>query len=209
MAAAVPPGWEDTLDPGERILWQGKPRAALRWQELLDTRTIFGLGFALFALAFIAGTLVDLVETPAPDVMDMVFPLFGLPFLAIGLNTVFGRVFGAWWRLKGTSYTLTDRHAFIATEARGRRRLQRYPLGPKLFPALEEGDPGSVWFAAEQLQSPGSRLFTRFIAQGPAGRVGFEEIDEARKVHRLMLEAQGALQTEMARSQPPPPPPPA
>ena len=52
-------------------------------------------------------------------------------------------------RLRGTHYTLTDRAAFIATDIRGRRDLNRYPLTAGLPITLEDGDIGNLWFAEQ------------------------------------------------------------
>lgn len=194
---ATPPGWEDILDPGERILWQGQPEASFDWVSLLRAATFQGLFMAGFALFWMGMAVWITRQGPGPDLFRWIFPLFGLFFLFKGLDLAFGSALRGYLRLRGAFYTLTDRHAFIATSTFGKRHLTRLPLGPGLIPALEEGDPGSVWLAPPAAPTTGWRASgaggTYFgLAAGPV-RDGFERIRDARRVYRLILDAQAAL----------------
>jgi hypothetical protein len=188
--APVPEGWEGILEPGERILWQGRPTKGLHWSELTGARTIFGLAYAGFAVFWIY--IAAVLTRTGPGALNFLFPLFGLPFLVIGLNVAFGTPVREARRRRGTFYTLTDRAAFVASI--DPKRLERFPLGPDTRPVLEEGNPGTVWFA----ESPGypgrgwrgmgsSRRYTSVLKGGR--RVGFETIPDARDVYALMLTA--------------------
>ncbi|WP_112311897.1 hypothetical protein [Pseudogemmobacter bohemicus] len=191
MTGAPPPGWEDILDPGEVILWQGRPGARFDWSSLIHFRLLFAIPYTVFALFWIV--LVSGVKSGPPFPVNIIFILFGLPLAATGLAMCFGAPLGRWLRLRGSFYTLTDRNAFIATEILGRRRLERFPLNSRLYPALEEGLPGSVWFATRgwtmQNLSKNSLIGTAYIMGIVSDRIGFEEIPEARRVYRLMLDA--------------------
>ena len=48
--ATAPAGWEGILDPGERILWQGRPVPGIVWRPQQMVTFLFGLAFAGFAL---------------------------------------------------------------------------------------------------------------------------------------------------------------
>lgn len=186
----VPAGWEGILQPGERILWQGRPAAGFRGADLLDKRTPFGLAVAGFALFWMATA----AAMAGPGPFGWAFPLFGLPFLLIGLNMAVGQPLRDALRRRGTFYTLTDRAAFIATQGPGARRLDRYPLGPGFRPTLDDGDPGSVWFAEAEDQTRRGWRGTgasRRYASVTVGRrrIGFEAIPDARGVYAQMLAA--------------------
>ncbi len=187
---SAPPGWEDILDPGEEILWQGRPEARFDWAGLISLRMPFGLAFTGFALFWM--TMTSGLRGGPPFPVNLLFLLFGLPFLAAGLSIAFGEPVARWLRLRGSYYTLTNRHAFIATTFLGRRKLERYRPGPALRPVLEEGLPGSVWFATRQFDTKTlqDRNFLGFAQSvGIIGeRIGFENIPEARRVFRLMIE---------------------
>ncbi len=141
------------------------------------------------------GGLLDLSGT----LIGYVIPLFGLPFLRVGLNMMGEQLWLDQRRLRGTHYTLTDRAAFVATQIRGRRDLQRYPLTPDLSVMLDdEGDIGNVWFA-EQISGSHSgrpiRIANRRTdhSNRPAQKVGFERIIRPREVWNQFGRAIAAL----------------
>lgn len=185
-----PPGWEDILDPGEKILWQGRPEARFDWTGLITPHFLPGIGitgFALFWMVMASG-----LPFGRTTIFNLFFMLFGLVFVFNGLNMAFGVQVRRWLRLRGSFYTLTDRNAFIATEFAGRRRLQRIPRDGKFTPVLEEGLPGSVFFSTG---APESGSWFEFDMQrylrhqrNQNRRLGFEQIPEARRVFRLMLD---------------------
>jgi hypothetical protein len=192
-AEPLPPGWEDILQKGERILWQGRPERGIAWSELVDPKTPFGLFFAGFA-AFWIYTAASMGRGTG---IGGVFPLFGIPFLLVGLHLAFGRVFWSAYARGRTHYTLTDRTAFIATEVMGRRRLARHDLGPEMALTLDDGDPGAVWFGEEVTHHPGgfrgAGSSRRYRAPSTTRRrIGFERIAGARRVYRLMTDALAA-----------------
>lgn len=197
MTPPPPPGWEDILDPGEEILWQGRPEARFNWAGLIHFRTLMGVTCIIFALFWMSA--VSGVNGGPPFPVNLLFILFGLPVLLMGLSMCFGASLGQWLRLRGSFYTLTNRNAFIATEILGRRRLERFPLNSGLFPALEEGLPGSVWFTARAWNQAslarGSLLGFAHRVGFFGEKVGFEEIAEARTVYRLFLDAMHAPAT--------------
>jgi len=194
-AAPPPAGWEGILAPGERILWQGPAGGGVVWADLLDTRTAFGLFFAGFAVFWVA--MASSMGGPS-GMFGGLFPLFGLPFIAVGLYMAGGRLFWEAWQRGRTHYTLTDRTAFVATSLFGQRKLARYPLAPGMTVELDDGEPGTVWFAKEVTHHAGGWRGTgdnrRY--RGPYSttrRIGFERIAEARRVYRLLLDASARL----------------
>lgn len=195
--APVPAGWEGILSPGEQILWQGRPGTGADWGLLLHSSTLFGLFFAGFAVFWI-GTALSMMGgagDSVPPMFRLFFPLFGIPFVLVGLSMAFGPLLSDWIERKGTYYTLTDRAAFIARSALGRRQLDRYALDEEIRPMLEDGDPGSVWF---QGVAGGGPLWAGIRVNGrrytpPPRRIGFRRVEDARGVYARMIAAQRAL----------------
>ncbi len=178
-AAAVPPGWEGILDPGERVLWQGRPDSEMRADLSNPRRVAFGTVFAVFALIWTVGVL----RTGVPNgLMALVMPLAGLAFVFLGVNLATGGIPFGVWRRRATTYTLTDRRAIIATAWLGRRGLRSYPLGPDTHATLDEGPPAAIWI---------SRGFAAHDQGSTRTRHGFTHLGpDARQVYDLVRRIQ-------------------
>ncbi|MBK6466661.1 MAG: hypothetical protein WAT25_20210 [Paracoccaceae bacterium] len=192
--APVPAGWEGILQPGEQILWQDRPQPGIEWADIDYSRILFGLVFGGFALFW----MVMAFWTSSGTLLGYVFPLFGLPFLRIGLRMVGEQLWLDQRRLRSTHYTLTDRAAFVASQIRGRRDLQRYPLTPGLSVTLDDGDIGNVWFAEQSSGfKPGrpTRTGNRRTdhTNSPPQKIGFERIARPREVWQQFGRAIAAL----------------
>lgn len=97
------------LQPGERVTWSGQPIPG-RFARRSIAIVIFGIPFTAFAIFWIAGAS----EFKQPDFSGGagLFPLFGVPFVLIGLGMLSSPF---WMRLKAarTAYAITDRRALI------------------------------------------------------------------------------------------------
>lgn len=194
-----PSGWKDILDPGERILWQGRPRPGVIWTDMLSAQSVFGLFFAGFAVFWIFGAASmggGFRHSSGPDVFRF-FPLFGLPFVAVGAYMVVGRLFWDAYLRSRSWYTLSDRTAYIATETLQGRKLERYPIDAETRLTLDDGEIGNLWFAERVVHRAGgySGTGSNRRYRGPSSTVhpvGFRRIEAPRKVYALMREAQSA-----------------
>lgn len=198
MSAERSTGWDGILQEGETILWQGQPAADIAWQDLLSPKTAFGAIFTAFSL-FWMGAAFFMVTAGGADGPFVLFPLFGLPFLAIGLYMVGGRVWLDAWRRARTWYTLTDRTAFVATDFLGRKTLDSYPLAEMPHITLDDGDPGSILFGrgGRSVRGSAHRIEWR-AAEAAAEPAGFREIRDARRVYAMMRDARRALRQNEA-----------
>lgn len=101
------------LDPRERLIWAGIPKQGVYFQSsdivMVPLSLLWG-GFAIF-WEFMAVTGQKSNSGPAGHL----FPLFGLPFVIIGLYMIFGRFFYDAKRRSKTFYGLTDQRAIIIT----------------------------------------------------------------------------------------------
>ena len=90
---------------GEKVLWSGRPRQGL----MLTARDALMIPFSLMWGGFAIFWETSVVAGRAP----LVFKLFGIPFVVIGLFLIFGRLpLDAWLRGR-IHYALTDRRVLI------------------------------------------------------------------------------------------------
>ncbi|MBS0126354.1 aspartate carbamoyltransferase catalytic subunit [Thetidibacter halocola] len=171
-AVQTPTGWEGLLDPGERILWQGRPATLIRVGGGDILMMVFGTIFAGFALFW----MVMAAQGGGP------FWLFGTIHFSLGLGIVLWPVLGRPFVRSRTWYTLTDRRAFIARDLPLKGRdLKSYPVTPDNGLVFRDREPGSVIFASEwRVGRKG----------GYETRIGFHDIAEARQVYALMRQVQ-------------------
>lgn len=175
-----PESWDTYLDKGEKILWQGAPSGGLKLRASDIFQSLFGMFFLGFSIFWVvtATTMTGKSNAPGPV---MLFPLFGLPFVAVGAYLVFGRFFWKAYKRSKTRYALTDKRAIIATSVFG-RKLESYPIGSGTRLDFEPGDPATIWFAEEERRGSKGRRYTV--------KHGFEYIPDGDEVYRLMRQVQ-------------------
>src|SRR5579875_316473 len=107
------------LEPGEQLLWVGQPRPSRFVYQTLPI-VFFGIPWTAFALLWTgmaiwglwgnAGAAPMQAQGMMGGVFSVCFPLWGLPFILIGLGML-SSPFWAIRRAKRTCYALTDRRA--------------------------------------------------------------------------------------------------
>jgi len=105
------------LLPGEEILWNGQPKKSKGLNFSNIGTTIFGifwLGFSLFwtTAAFI-GTRSINSSDPTGSMFKYSFPLFGLPFITVGILLVFVAPMNQRKKNKRTFYYVTNKRVII------------------------------------------------------------------------------------------------
>ena len=199
MTTETASGWEGILDPGERILWQGRPRPGLSLRGFSPIEAGMGAFFMVFALVWINMTLeIGNSFRDAPGFVRL-FPLFGVIFFVAGFWIAIGGLLWQSFLLTRTHYTLTDRRGFIAVDHPfAGRKLSDYRIRPETELKLYDGSPGAVQFATRRVTSTqyrthsvnpgvGPRRMTRTNREVP---VFFDRIDDPRRVYRLLREVQ-------------------
>ena len=99
-------GWEQILDKGEKILWQGRPDISIHFKPANIVPMIFGgifAGFAVFWMVMAAST-------------GGFFWMFGLLHFAVGMMLAVGPLLWGPYKRAHTWYTLTNRRAIISTD---------------------------------------------------------------------------------------------
>jgi hypothetical protein len=134
-------GWVD-LFAGERVLWEGSPTRF----PVFDRGDVFLVPFSLLWCGFAIFWTIGAIGSGDP----VPFALFGLFFVVIGLHLVFGRLIARWLRLRGTTYTVTDRRVIVTSTAFGRRREKSAYLNTLPPPVLTRGTDttGTITFGA-------------------------------------------------------------
>ena len=169
----IPAGWEDILEPGERVLWQGQPDPSPDLSALRPAKVLFGL-------VFVAAALFWITEASRADgLAGLILPLFGLIFVLVGLRAAGGEILWDAYRRRRTWYSLTNRRAFIATDLMGRRRLDPYPIGPQTPLSHENGR--DVFFAMD---------FVRTKTGSRRRRIGFTDLADSAAVYDIMRKVQ-------------------
>jgi hypothetical protein len=124
------------LDSGEKLLWSGQPRQGL----CLNASDAFVIPFSLVWCGFAIFWETSVIKDHAP----LLFKLWGVPFVAIGLYMLFGRFFAGSYMRARTYYGATDKRLIIVTN--GFSRHVRSPGWQSLPEATltERGDGGGV-----------------------------------------------------------------
>ena len=167
------------LRAGERQVWAAQPLpGAFRRQSIAVV--LFGLPFTGFALFWIVtagwGVWGHANHAPGPFVL---FPLFGLPFLLIGL----GMLTSPFWMAKRaarTVYVLTDQRAIVvAGKVFGGVTVQSFE--PARLTSITRN---------ERPDGTGDLIFEQFTQRQGTGtttvRRGFMGIDDVRQVEDLI-----------------------
>ena len=105
------------LAPGERILWAGQPKPGVRFTSadfFLIPFSIAWLGFSIFWMVM-AIRIPDPVNAPA---LNVIFPLFGIPFILVGLYLTVGRFWFDARKRSRTYYSITNRRILALLPSR-------------------------------------------------------------------------------------------
>jgi hypothetical protein len=168
------------LTPEERLLWAAHPHRGL----LLTGADLYMIPLSLFWCGF---SIFWEMRALASQKVAASFPLFGIPFLAIGLYLVVGRFFGDAVRRKRTFYGLTARRIIIVAGIFS-RQVKSIELGALGETSLSERADGSGTITLGQPGGPNGWAFTRMGPSWPgASRTlppMLEAIDNARGVYQ-------------------------
>ena len=160
--------WQNVLDQGEVVRWQGRPDARVIWNWSHYVTLAIGLALSGFALIWMISTAQS----------DGWFWMFGLIFFSFGISIMIGPPY---WRpyLRSKSwYALTNKRALIATDMpiQG-RKIQSYPINLQTPLELDKKYGSSVYFATKmERNTRGSYKI----------KIGFELLDDAPQVYDLI-----------------------
>lgn len=181
------------LDPGERILWAGQPRGGIIFRAADIFLIPFGLlwlGFSIvwFVLAtFGAGDAAASEDGLAPII---IFSLFDLPFILVGLYLVFGRFWVDKKQREKTYYGVTGERVIIVSGlfSRSVKSLNLRTLSDITLTEKSDGA-GSITFGSSHPFAPmmqGMNWWPGMNMMGPS----FDQIPNAKEVYRLIRDQQ-------------------
>lgn len=212
----TPKGWADVPQNGERVLWHGAPDTAIDWKEARSPRSLAALGLACLGVFLLALVVRDDGAEPTGPRLegilssppDLAIALLGAGLVWTALYHAGGRLVWAALVRRRTRYLLTDKAGYVA---RGLlwRRISRHPLGTAGDLVLEDGTPGTVWFARELrwkssrkedwlVLGSNRRRVTGLIWERAMMPVGFKQITDAVEDYRLIRDCHGTHDTTEA-----------
>ena len=167
--------WQDFLGPGEKLLWQGAPATGLRITGagiFLSVFGIFFLGFSVFWVTMAVGI--------GGSGAGAIFPIFGLPFVLVGVWLVAGHWFYDAYKRKHARYALTNQRALIARTVFG-RRMESYPIDQNSQITLVSGKLDTVNFAQKAYRGKNGTSVVN---------IGFRYIPDGQEVFELLRKVQ-------------------
>jgi hypothetical protein len=177
----------DEMQRGEKLIWAERPVSLRAHMKQKLGMALFGVPFLAFALFWTAGAASMGAGAPM-DWIAMVFPLFGIPFIAVGLGLVLSPLW-AGYRARRLIYAISDRRAIIGDFSRT-AKIRSWPHTDLDNLQRDENSDGS-----------GNVLFASSLVRQKNGvavvREGFVGIGDARRIeHELMNLRKAALRAE-------------
>lgn len=168
---------------GERVLWSASPRGG--WLLGGFAAWLFAIPWTVFALGWEAAAFAPWFANKTPDAIrwgfGIVFPLFGLPFIAIGF-WMLSRPIQAIRQARRTLFALTDRRVIRLVEGR-RREVQSVLLdqiGPIDRRERADGHGDLAIQTHSRVDSDGDRITEKFLICG---------VPEVARLERLLHDA--------------------
>lgn len=195
MSLQVDPSIElrRVLNSSEHLLWSGRPKAGLVLRPadafLIPFSLLWG-GFAIFWEVAALSAAIRMEPKEGLAFMPVVFPLFGLPFVLVGLYLILGRFFVDAWRRDRTVYGVTNERVIIVSGLFGRKTTS-VSLSTLSNAVLTENKDGTGSIALGPT-APHARMYNTFSWTGPAnyGPPCLDLIPDARRVYGIILQAQ-------------------
>ena len=172
------------LDSGERLIWAGCPKAGIVFRG----SDVFTIPFSILWGGFAIFWEIMALSIPKDDAgpVAYVFPLFGIPFVIVGLYMIFGRFIYDSKKRSKTFYGLTDQRAIIVSGFFGKRVKS---LNLKTLSDLnltEKNDQsGTITFGHEN-QMGNFFSGNSFPGMGSSNIPKFELIDNAKDVYNKL-----------------------
>jgi hypothetical protein len=179
----------EELMPGEKLIWSGQPQQGF----LLRGADIFMIPLSLIWLwfAILWESLVISGLIYAKQTILIIFVLLGIPFVLLGLYTVFGRFIVDKAQRKKTYYGLTDHRILIITglNSQNHRALLIKNI-PEINLQIQKEGKGTILFGQANYfywMSPVNWFFDLGLSKNPPK---FEMINDAKMVYDQIIHLQ-------------------
>ena len=189
------------LSPNEQLLWSGQPAQGIRLRSYDWFLIPFSLLWGGFAIVWESFAIMIAFSAAAKEPVVFIFPLFGIPFVLIGLYIIFGRFIVDAKQRARTFYGLTSERIIMVSGV-WRRTVKSLNLETLNDISLTEKRNGGgiimfgqiPWLFALWESSGGFPGMPQF-----GGRT-FELSDDVRQIYEKIREAQ---RTALQRRQTP------
>lgn len=165
---------DDLMLPGEELLWDGAPEPGIH----LRKEDAVLIPFSIFWTGAVSFWEFSVVSANAP----LLFKVWGIPFVLIGLYMLFGRLIVSARRAAHTVYAVTNRRVLIVTRDRQRAiELNRIPC---LEFQKHRSGLGTIFFDKNSSLSQNQIGKVSFSADD--SRLAFRNIRDSESVYRLI-----------------------
>lgn len=178
--------FNEELLKDERVLWEGKPNINVMFTGMDYFLVPFSLIWCTFAIFWEMGTL-ELLPFSNNNEIPTFLPLFGIPFVLIGLYFVFGRFLYKRFKKKNTFYAITNKRVLIVTNLKNKSMQSKYinTINSINYSQKNNGM-GTIRFGefnlfADMYENTGLVFFS-------LGKptLAFFDIDDVQKIYRLI-----------------------
>lgn len=183
------------LDAGEKLLWSGKPKGGLRLKRSDAFLIPFSLVWGGFAFVWEVLALATVPEDSG--LTDYAFPLFGVPFVIIGIYLIFGRfIYDAIIRSK-TVYALTNKRIIfvVGNASKTVRSFKLSNLGDVSYYEKNDGS-GSITFNTRINNYSYTYKLNNHARRKSSSSVNFELIEKVKEVYMLYRQQLDRLDRE-------------
>ncbi len=178
------PRIEQELDDREELIWAGTPDPSLMSRRALPI-LIFGIPWTAFSVFWIlgaSGVLFGRIGGGGAQIVQIVFSLFGVPFVLIGFAMLSAPI---WARrsAKKTLYALTDRRCIIWQPSLRSTTVKSYgpdDLGSMSRLERKNGAGDVIFVQSIRIRERGSSSDTVTTPEG------FMGVEDARSLERLI-----------------------
>lgn len=177
---------KNELDGNERLIWTGQPKRGVIFRSSDIFMVPFSIMWGGFALFWETTALIEFFR--AGSNMPIIFPLFGIPFVIVGIYIMAGRFWIDAKRREGTYYGLTDKRIIIISGILS-RKIKSLNLRTLRDVSVSEksNGTGTVTFGPT---NPMSWWFGGLHWPGMSLSPSFEMINEAKNVYEKICESQ-------------------
>jgi len=170
---------------GEEILWEGKPTELKGLTASSVSTSFFGIFWLAFSILWTAIAAIGIFKATQFSLFSFVFPLIGLPFVAIGVYLVFIMPNKHKKKSQSIFYYITDQRVIILTNSRTKaiKELRYENLG-KVILTENKNNTGNIMFSQFTLSK--SISFTANKSSLPAPDNCFYKIKAAEDVYKLI-----------------------
>lgn len=182
---------EDLLKD-EKIIWSGQPDTSVRFTRADIFLVPFSLLWGGFAIFWELSALFMFFSTQGTkSSMPIIFPLFGIPFVIVGLYFMFGRFVYKNWKKQNMYYAVTNKRVLVLTKLFS-RSLNAINIDniPTINKTVRPNGIGTIKFGnvnlvASTYENTGLDFFGSFaVGDVPT----FHDIRDVDKVHEIVDE---------------------